>query len=258
MPEDTRHIKEEMDRIGRSIERRRRAGQLAAHAAVRVQPHRRRAKRTATVFINKPHLTVGYDQLTEVQQRALSNVVGTGRTLVRTGDQLSVTQLNELSMQRLQEARSESTWKSLGSPYNQFQRFRVEVLSEEAQESAMELQLMWWIESKLADGSISMQTGNKYVRRVRQVMDMVNTCYVADRVQSQPPKVQSQPRQVQSQPPKRVVDFWSQLNHHRRTKSTTERCKVNHVRCKVNHPNGKSTTKGAKSTTENAKSTTKK
>ena len=48
------------------------------------------------MFINKPHLTVGYDQLTEVQQRALSNVVGTGRTLVRTGDQLSVTQLNEL------------------------------------------------------------------------------------------------------------------------------------------------------------------
>ena len=130
------------------------------------------------MFLNRPEFTVGYQQLTEVQQRCLINVVGTGRTVVQTGDQLSIKQLNDLGMDRLRAARSDATWKSIGSPFNQFQRFRLEVLSDEAQESAMELQLIWWVESKLADGSISMQTGNKYVRRVRQVFDMVNTCYV--------------------------------------------------------------------------------
>ena len=178
IPEDTEHLDQDMAAAMARLDLLRRRSYLKAHEAVRVQPKRRRKRVVAPLCVVSPPLTKGYEEMTHHQQTVLKRVVGTGHS--RTSTTIPVAELKELAEARQQDARAESTWTSLGCPYNQFVRWQQEVLGDEINSIDLGIQVQWWAESKLKDKSISMLTAHKYVRRIRQVWGLTGQSYMTD------------------------------------------------------------------------------
>lgn len=165
-----------VQQIRGAIDQMRRRSRRQVHREVRVQPHRRRRTRhPAPLMQVAPAQVPEYSGLPHTSQVLLDRVIGSGKVLVTTAGPC-LTDLLKAVDARLLESKADNTWKSLQSPFNQFLRYQVEK-GPELQELPSHLQLMTFVEAKIADGSINAQTGHKYIRRVRQVFDMIQRPY---------------------------------------------------------------------------------
>jgi len=177
-PEDTRHGDAQLEQLMAAMDKLRLRSKKKAHKEVRVQPHRRaKVRHAATPVTVAANQLPEYDTLPRHAQVLVNQVVGSGVVTVTTASVgPPVDALLKAVDDRLGESKAPNTWKSLQCPFNQFIRFQ--------QEKGLELislpnhlQLLAFAESKMTDGSISKGTAHKYIRRIRQVFDMLQRPY---------------------------------------------------------------------------------
>lgn len=173
-PEDDRHNVEQLTAAMEALDLLREKSRRKARKPVRMRQKKRHA---APPMIITPTQLPEYEGLPRLEQTLVSKVVGSGVVKVSTANAgPSVQALLDAVDLRIVESKATNTWKSLSCPFNQFTRFQVEK-GTELLNLPNHLQLLTFVESKMADGSIAVSTAHKYVRRVRQVFDMLHRQY---------------------------------------------------------------------------------